>query len=188
MDKIAIRCGPMQPNPLHAKAVDEEMKNLLLMRHAKSDWSDSGMSDFDRPLNKRGRADAPRLAKLLRGSGLFPDFVLCSSALRARQTAELLLGADAGDRLQLDENLYLADPSTLTLALRSADTDGESGLVVAHNPGMEEWLRALCGCHVRMPTAAIACVQLDIGRWADTTDGCGQLHWFVTPRLLKSIL
>ena len=165
-----------------------DVKSLLLMRHAKSDWADSDLSDFDRPLNKRGRSDAPRMAALLnRGAG-FPDFVLSSPAHRARQTAELILAGGGGPSLRLDDRLYLADPSTLTLTLRDAEDDCASGLVIAHNPGMEEWAMDLCGCHLRFPTAAVACLQLDINRWADTVTGCGQLYWFVTPRLLKGIL
>lgn len=164
------------------------MKTLFLMRHAKSDWSNSSQSDFDRPLNKRGLADAPRLAAPLSiGSGL-TDFVLSSPANRARHTAELII--ESGNLevvLGFDERLYLADSSTLSQVVRSADEGCESGLVVAHNPGMESWLADLSGCALRFPTAALACVQLDIGRWADVVDGCGQLQWFVTPRLLKAM-
>ncbi len=165
------------------------MKTLLLMRHAKSDWSDSAQSDFDRPLNKRGRSDAPRMAVLLNSAGCLADFVLSSPANRARQTAELVMESGRIDgTLGFDERLYLADSSTLSQVVRSAADSCESGLVIAHNPGMEDWLTDLSGCGLRFPTAAMACVQLDIGRWSDIVDGCGQLQWFVTPRLVKAIL
>ena len=165
------------------------MKTLFLMRHAKSDWSDSAQSDFDRPLNKRGHSDAPRLATLLSSGGGLTDFVLSSPANRARQTAELVIESGQLEvALGFDERLYLADSSTLSQVVRSADEGCQSGLVIAHNPGMEDWLADLSGCELRFPTAALACVQLDVGRWADVVDGCGQLQWFVTPRLLKEIL
>lgn len=165
------------------------MKTLFLMRHAKSDWSDSDQSDFDRPLNKRGNSDAPRMATLLRcGCGL-PDLVLSSPARRARQTAELIIdSANPADTLRFDERLYLADSSTLSQVVRSAEEYCESVLVIAHNPGMEEWLAELSACQLRFPTAALACVQLDINRWSDIDELCAQLQWFVTPRLLKGIL
>ena len=165
------------------------MKTLFLMRHAKSDWSDSAQSDFDRPLNKRGCSDTPRMGALLSSDGGMTDFVLSSPANRARQTAELLLeSGQLGVALGFDERLYLADSSTLSQVVRSADEGCEAGLVIAHNPGMEDWLADLSGCRLRFPTAALACVQLDIGRWADVVDGCGQLQWFVTPRLLREFL
>ena len=164
------------------------MKTLLLMRHAKSDWSDSAQLDFDRPLNKRGRFDAPRMAALLKWEGDLADFILSSPANRARQTAELIMESGRGDvALGFDERLYLADSSTLSQVVRSSDNSCESGLVIAHNPGMEDWLTDLSGCELQFPTAAMACVQLDIGRWSDIVDGCGQLRWFVPPRLLKTV-
>ena len=165
------------------------VKTLFLMRHAKSDWSDSAQSDFDRPLNKRGRSDTPRMATLFGPDGAEVDFILSSAASRARQTAELLIESSQLDvTSRFDEQLYLADSSTLSHAVRSADQKWESGLVVAHNPGMEDWLADLSSCQLRFPTAALACVQLNVGHWSDIVEGCGQLQWFVTPRLLKSVL
>ena len=165
------------------------MKTLLLLRHAKSDWSDAEQADFDRPLNKRGRTDAPRIASLFGPDGVEVEFVLSSAANRARQTAELLIESSRlGIKPQFDEQLYLADSPTLSQAVRSAEDRCESGLVVAHTPGMEDWLADLSGSQLRFPTAALACVRLNVDRWSDVADGCGQLQWFVTPRLLRGAL
>ena len=122
------------------------MKTLFLMRHAKSDWSDSAQSDFDRPLNKRGLSDTPRMGALLSSDGGLTDFVLSSPANRARQTAELVIESGQPEvALGFDERLYLADSSTLSQIVRSADEGCEAGLVIAHNPGMENWLADLSG-------------------------------------------
>lgn len=167
------------------------MKTLFLMRHAKSDWADSSQSDFDRPLNRRGCSDAPRMGAVLGSGNALVDFVLCSPAARARETAELVVESNHDSPppvLHFDDRLYLANPATLSSVVCSAPDTCDSVLVIAHNPGMEEWLADLSGCQVKFSTAALARVQLDIGRWTDISEHCGQLQWFVTPRLLKAVV
>lgn len=159
------------------------VKTLYVMRHAKSDWSVTGQSDFDRPLNARGRSDLPRMAATFDALEKFPEEILCSPAARARETAA---GLAPIDRLRFEEELYLADPATLSAVLARAGT-AASALVVAHNPGVEGWIDILCGARVRMPTAAVACIQLDVSDWKRVSAGCGQLQWLVAPRLLKAL-
>jgi len=166
------------------------MKTLYCMRHAKSDWSGGG-SDFERPLNKRGLKDVPRMARFL-STWDAPERLLSSPAERARQTASGLaagLGAagDEGDQsLRFDPRLYGADPQTLADVAAEVEAQVDSLLVVAHNPGMEDWVRALCGARVRFPTAAIACIALPLDTWADLPNTIGQLQWLVTPKILKA--
>ncbi len=121
------------------------MKNLLIMRHAKSAYPADVADDFDRPLNKRGRKDVPHMADLLRSFGPTPECILSSPAARARETAEGMvsgLGA-AAETLLFDERLYLADPETLTQVTGELPDSYGTILAIAHNPGLEQWVARL---------------------------------------------
>ncbi len=163
------------------------MKTLLIMRHAKSAYPPDISDDFDRPLNKRGRADLPRIARLLAAYGPRPQVVLSSTARRAQQTAAGLvdgLGLPA-DALLLDDALYLAPARTLTQAAADLPDTAQTGLIIAHNPGLEAWIGELTGAYVALPTAGLAAVELGIHAWAEIRRG--RLLYFVVPRLLKAI-
>lgn len=142
------------------------MKRLFLLRHAKSSWKDPALTDHDRPLNKRGRRDAPRMGKLLSDEDLVPDLILSSTALRARTTAELAAEACGySGPLELSEDLYHADVPTFLAVLQDLFYDDTSVLIVSHNPGISEFLYALTGQSEEMPTASLALVELDIESW-----------------------
>ncbi len=163
------------------------MKTLLIMRHAKSAYPPGLSDDFDRPLNKRGRADLPRIAHLLAAYGPRPDLVLTSTARRARQTATGLaesLGLPAS-ALRLDDALYLASPSALTQAATDLPDRVQTSLIVAHNPGLEAWIGALTGAHIALPTGGLAAVELGIHTWAAISRG--RLLYFAGPRLIKAL-
>lgn len=163
------------------------MKTLLIMRHAKSAYPPGISDDFDRPLNKRGRADLPRIAHLLAGYGPRPEFVLSSAARRAHQTATGLvesLGLSASI-LHLDDALYLAVPSTLAQAAASLPDHVQTSLIIAHNPGLEQWIGQLTGAHIHLPTAGLAAVELGVHTWRELSRG--RLLYFVVPRLVKAI-
>ncbi len=155
------------------------MTHLLLMRHAKSDWTDAVLEDHDRPLNDRGRRDAPRMGRLLAAEGLMPDLVVCSTAVRARQTLEgLAAGGGLGEAAVVHEaSLYLASPGTILAVARAAvgDAGGEPErvLLIGHNPGMEELASRLAGRFVRFPTATVAVCDLATIDWADLDAGRG---------------
>jgi phosphohistidine phosphatase len=151
------------------------MKMLLIMRHAKSSWDDTGLHDHDRPLNKRGKLNAPRMGRLLRELDLAPDLILTSSARRARDTAEAVADQSGyiGD-IKVEEELYAAPPEVYLEALASAEDRNECILIIGHNPGLEELLEMLTGEQESLPTAAIARVDLPIASWqalADETPG-----------------
>ena len=163
------------------------MKTLLIMRHAKSAYPPGISDDFDRPLNKRGRADLPRIARLLATYGPRPEVVLASAARRAHETAAGLvesLGLPTSV-LHLDDALYLSSPSTLTQAAASLPDSTHTGLIIAHNPGIEEWIGELTGAQVSLPTAGLAAVELGIYSWEEISRG--HLLYFVVPRLVKAI-
>ena len=162
------------------------MKTLLIMRHAKSSWKEDSLPDDQRPLNKRGQADAPRMGRLLRDNGLVPRAILSSTAVRARQTA--LAAAEAcafeGD-IQFEASLYGAPAETYLYLLAALPVDPPIALVVGHNPGVEELLAELTGEDEHLPTGSIARIELDLARWADLrAETTGRLQMLFRPREL----
>ena len=147
------------------------MKTLLLMRHAKSSWDNSELADFDRPLNGRGRQDAPRIGQLLAHEDLTPDLIITSAARRAAAMAELVaLAAEYGGDIQYTNELYLADPETFLDVARDTPDGVTRLMLVGHNPGIEELVSALAGREERMPTAALACFRLSVAHWRELND------------------
>jgi phosphohistidine phosphatase len=157
------------------------MKTLLILRHAKSSWNDSGMTDHDRPLNARGKEDAPRIGQLLRDQGLQPDLILSSTAKRARSTAKrVVAGGQLACSPQLLGELYLAPADTYIAVLRHQPAEYERILVIGHNPGLQELVLLLTGKALALPTAALVQIQFEISTWLDISDhGTGKLvaHW-----------
>jgi phosphohistidine phosphatase len=144
------------------------MKTLLLMRHAKSSWDDPSLSDHDRPLNKRGKTDAPRMGRLLRNEGLTPDLIISSSATRALATAEAVgEGCHYTDPagVRVAPELYPGDSPSYVRILREVPEEFHRILVIGHNPGIETFLSELVHEAEILPTAAVAVVQLPIERW-----------------------
>lgn len=144
------------------------MKTLLLMRHAKSSWKDSKLPDRERPLNKRGRRDAPIMGQILVDRGLVPQRIISSSALRARQTAEVVAETAEfqGDVTYLD-SLYMAEVEVYISELRELPDDVDLAMVIGHNPSLEVLLQILSGKIESLPTAVIAHLELPIESWAE---------------------
>ncbi len=142
------------------------MKTLLVMRHAKSSWKHSDVADHDRPLNKRGKQDAPRMGTLLHQQQLTPQVIISSTATRARRTADAVADRCAfAGALHLERRLYLADPGTILEVLRERGGPADILLVIGHNPGLEALIARLAGRAEIFPTAALAQIQLSIGSW-----------------------
>lgn len=132
------------------------MRELLLLRHAKSTWDDSSLTDHQRPLNARGRAAAPLMGRLLRDEDLVPDLILSSDSARTRETVALLSDAmTPTGRTHFLPSLYHASPATI-MGVLSEYGDADRVLVVAHNPGLQELASALIGTVTSFPTAALA--------------------------------
>jgi phosphohistidine phosphatase len=148
------------------------LKTLLLLRHAKSSWDDPGLDDHDRPLNKRGRRDAPRMGRLVRDEEIVPDVILCSTAERARETAEAVAEASGfSGETRFLHALYLAGPGEILASLRRVGPEVETAMVVGHNPGIEELLFGLTGVGEGLSTAALARVSLPVPRFRDLRAG-----------------
>jgi len=162
------------------------MKTLLVMRHAKSSWKDAVLPDEQRPLNKRGRANAPRMGRLLREENLVPQTILSSTAVRAQQTALAVAEACgfAGE-IQFEASLYGAPTETYLACLRDLPAEPEVVLAVGHNPGVEALLAELAGEDEHLPTGSIALIELELARWADlTAETAGRLQTIWRPREL----
>jgi phosphohistidine phosphatase len=152
-------------------------KQLLIMRHAKSSWEDSGISDFERTLNRRGLKDAPRMAQFIAAQDCAPDLIASSSATRAKLTAELFVenceGVEA-EQLVLVEDFYHAPPRIYFEYLsKITDEEVETVMVIGHNPGLAEMVYRLSHSHETMPTAAIAHFHFDIEKWNEISNLAG---------------
>jgi len=161
------------------------MKRLILMRHAKSDWSDPGLPDHARPLNKRGRRAAAALGHWLRETGRLPDEILCSTAARAQETLARLALPRAPVLL---DRLYMAEPPAMLAALRRAR--GEMVLMIGHNPGIADFAARLVTAppaHDRFddyPTGATLVAEFDIDDWRALQEHSGRAADFMIPRSL----
>lgn len=163
------------------------MKTLILTRHAKSSWKDAGLSDHDRPLNERGRGDAPRMAAHLAANYPVPQHIVSSTALRAATTARSLAErlACPAENLAYLPRLYLADPATLLAVARELPDELDTVMLVGHNPGMTEFLNALTGAGIEnLPTCGVARVGFEVASWRDMAPGVGRLLSLDVPRTL----
>ena len=144
------------------------MKTLLILRHAKSSWDNSRLADHDRPLNSRGKEDAPRIGRLLEREGLVPDLIISSSAERALRTAELAaISAGYEAEIQVTRQYYHAGPEDYIEVLNEVADSHHRVMIVGHNPGMEELVEQLAGHYQKMPTAAMAQIELPINGWGE---------------------
>ena len=171
--------------------MDEVARELLVLRHAKSDWS-SGGADFARTLAPRGHRDAPRMARLLSERGLVPDHVVSSPARRAEETTRLVtteLGFPDAD-IDWDPRVYEATVATLLAVLAECPGHANRVLLVGHNPGLEGLVRHLARAHDHapeagafFPTAALAHLRLPRD-WSDLQPGVGGLDAIYRPKHL----
>jgi phosphohistidine phosphatase len=162
------------------------VKRLILVRHAKSDWSLPGQEDWDRPLNTRGQRDAPEMARRLRSRRLKPDRILSSPAVRALTTATIMTRElrVAPSLLTAEERLYLAAPADLLQVLRELGGASRQLMVVGHNPGITEFANRLSADDTidNMPTCAVFTARFEITAWDRLDWGCGQDAEFDYPR------
>ena len=160
------------------------MKRLLLVRHAKSSWNNTNLSDFDRPLNNRGKRDAPFMGQRLTVLTAAPDQILSSTAKRAITTARLLAG-EMGipeEEIITKDYLYLADHQTVLDLIRGSDNNLNSVMIVGHNPGITDLANYLhAGLVENIPTCRAFC--LDFGTsWKEIKKDGGNLQFFDYPK------
>lgn len=163
------------------------MKRLTLVRHAKSSWKNAGLADIDRPLNGRGKRDAPRMGAFLAEAGIVPDIILASPARRARKTAKLLAVAisNANGQILFDPALYEASAAALMERVRSFDDSWQHVMLVGHNPGLTDFANLLATAGVdNLPTCGTLVADLDIGSWDTAGPACGSRVFYITPQEL----
>jgi phosphohistidine phosphatase len=173
------------------------MIRLLLLRHAKSDWSDAGLADRDRPLSKRGRESAPVIGRHMREKGWIPDLVLSSPATRTRQTLGLVLDRiGTSPNITFDETLYdFGSGERLLAAIKEHGGNAKTLMLVGHNPAIERLAlllagkgetEALAAMERKFPTAALAVIDFQAKAWSSIKPAKGTLMAFVTPKGLAA--
>jgi phosphohistidine phosphatase len=157
------------------------MKTLLILRHAKSSWKKPDLPDHDRPLNKRGKNEAPKVGQYLKENDLVPDLILCSTARRAMETAQAVADACGFEgTVDAHKDLYLSEPSIYLDILRCLPDEARRVMVVGHNPAVEELLTMLTEVDEHLTTSALAVIDLPISSWEElneATDGKLQILW-----------
>jgi phosphohistidine phosphatase len=168
------------------------MKSLTLLRHAKSDWDDPALSDFDRPLNGRGRNAARAMGREMRALGLAWDRIVASPAARVTETIDGLIESYGPLAPVYDEAVYLASLETLLDIVRATDGADETLLLVGHNPGMERLALLLSrggALHdeiaLKYPTGSLAEIAFAVDHWRDVAESGGTLTRFLRPRDLE---
>lgn len=161
------------------------MKRLLLVRHAKSDWSDGSLRDFDRPLNRRGQHDAPRMARYVKGRGVAPTFLLTSPAARTYATARLFadeLGVAEND-IGLREALYECTAAELLAAIRELPEPHDTVALFAHNPATTSVVGRFADDYVaNVPTCGVALVESAVAKWSEVGPAVGRLADLWVPK------
>lgn len=161
------------------------MKQLLLIRHAKSSWDDFSIRDADRPLNDRGKKDAPAMAKRLLKKGISIDAFISSPAKRARKTAEAFIkeyGEKKGHIFFLDQ-LYLASPPVFTEVIKETGDEYDTIAVFSHNEGITQFANTLTDVRAdNIPTCGIFAIKIKTSHWKDFADAEKEFWFFDYPK------
>ncbi len=162
------------------------MKKIYIARHAKSSWN-YGVEDFNRELKKRGRLNAPFMGEKLVSRGTKIEKIICSSAVRTKQTIELMadkIGFDL-DFVEYSKDLYLASPKTIIQIIQSVPDSVNELMLVGHNPGVTQAVNFLASEHFEnVPTSGVACIIFDFDSWKEVKNN-GKLGFFIYPKLFK---
>ncbi|HZG24429.1 MAG TPA: histidine phosphatase family protein [Chitinophagaceae bacterium] len=162
------------------------MKYLLIVRHAKSSWDNINLDDFDRPLNDRGKRDAPEMAKRLAKEKVVIESFLSSPAKRAKKTAQVFvheLGGHKDDIIYIDE-LYNAPAAVFYKVTRSIDPQVNSVAIFAHNPGVTDFVNGLTSVQIdNMPTCGVFAVKIHSDHWEDIESAPREFWFFNYPKM-----
>jgi len=165
------------------------MKQLILIRHAKSSWDDLSARDFDRDLSERGRSDAPFMGHRLAERGLVPDAFLISSSQRTRSTAELMAEQFSfpAEKIEFKNELYLASPSTMLKLIRHTPDHVQRLALLAHNPGLTELANQLTRtCIDSIPTCGVVTLEMSIESWSEAGSRTKLLDFDYPKREIKA--
>jgi phosphohistidine phosphatase len=156
------------------------MKTLFLLRHAKSENATPGLTDLNRALNERGRKEAQALGQYIKKENLRFDLVLCSTAVRARETTELVLvSAELPSNVRYEQRIYEAGPLRLLEVISEVEQSMKAVLVVGHNPALEELIQLLTDCVEQLATCTLAKIDLNVEDWSKVLESKGDLDWLI---------
>jgi len=161
------------------------MKTLLLVRHAKSSWDDPAMSDFDRPLNERGKKDAPKMVERLIEKGITINTFLSSPAKRAKKTAKIFAHAykKAEEDIFLIPQLYLAASSVFESVLSSLESDSDTIALFSHNPGITDFANTLTEARIDdIPTCGVFAIKIETNDWKNFREAKKEFLFFDYPK------
>lgn len=160
-------------------------KQLLLVRHAKSDWGNSGLKDFDRPLNKRGFANAPEMGERLKNKNILPDGIVSSPALRAITTAKLIAYTINFDieKIVQKPQIYEATELDLLNLINNFDNTLNFVALFGHNPGVTNFANYLAHADIYdMQTCSMVLISFETDNWEIISGGSGKLLWYDYPK------
>jgi phosphohistidine phosphatase len=163
------------------------MKTLLVIRHAKSSWDDEGLSDFERPLNERGKRDAPAMAKRLKEKGVNPDLMISSPAKRALSTARRMANVldYSEEKIKTERRLYHADSEMIISVLQEIKNKHNLVMVFSHNPGLTDFVNTLLNNKSiidNVPTCGAVAFSIEIEDWKELKSKSGKMLFFDYPK------
>jgi phosphohistidine phosphatase len=158
-------------------------KKLLLVRHGKSDWGNLDLKDFDRPLNKRGKENAPEMAERLLERGFNFDLIVSSPAKRAKSTAKYFAEAYKVNQIQFEESIYEANTTALLKVVNGLDDAANTVIMFGHNPGFTDFTNELSHADIyNIPTAGMVLISFPFDSWKMVSKGTGELVFFDYPK------
>ncbi len=161
------------------------MKTLILVRHAKSSWDNINLTDIKRPLNQRGKRDAPFMGELLKDKSIMPDLIISSPAERALSTAKILAEKIQypENKIEINKRIYRVVFRDLYNEVKNFYNSFSKIMMVGHNPELTDFLSSVTNTYVEdIPTAGICTIELNISGWIDICEGCGKLLSLEYPR------
>jgi phosphohistidine phosphatase len=158
------------------------MKRLMIVRHAKSDWDDTSLSDFDRTLNHRGKKAAPDMADRLLKKNIIPQYILSSPAVRAKTTANIFAKTLGLAEPSYNRSIYEASYPTLLKIVNGLPDAYDFVALFGHNPGFSDLLYQLTGQMYDMPTCAVAIVDFDLESWKLVSGDTGSISFYDYPK------
>lgn len=161
------------------------MKTLYLVRHAKSSWDNPNLSDFERPLNRRGELDAPEMGKRLADRGIKPDLMITSPAVRAAMTCEAIAKALLYplDEIEREKAIYHAGEETILRVIHGVNEHIRHLMVFGHNPGITDFANALTnGSIENIPTCGVFACNFEVNHWSDANLGKAKFLFYDFPK------
>ncbi|TDG37004.1 histidine phosphatase family protein [Pedobacter changchengzhani] len=158
-------------------------KQLLLVRHSKSDWGNAGLADFDRPLNNRGKENAPEMAERLINKGFKFNLMVSSPANRALQSAKYFAEIYGVTQITTIKGIYEANTSTLLQIVNEFNSEADTVVLFGHNPGLTDFANELCNANIyNIPTSGMVLISFAFDSWEMVSRGIGELVFFDYPK------